>query len=75
MNEYSLEEQTQRRGDDGSETMTYERSQKELMHVDLGGESREEAYQLQQNTWRTLWERKDLFCSIWTSGWKFQRQA
>lgn len=49
MNEHSLEEQTQRRGDDGSETMTYERSLKELMHVDLGGESREEACQLQQN--------------------------
>lgn len=49
MNEHSLEEQTQRRGDDDSETMTYERSLKELMHVDLGGESREEACQLQQN--------------------------
>lgn len=34
-------EQTQRWGDDGSETMTYERSLKEQMHVDLGGESRE----------------------------------
>ena len=48
MNEYRLEEQTQR-GDDGSETMTYERSLKEMVNVDLGGESREEACQLQQN--------------------------
>lgn len=48
MNEWAQpREQTQRRGDDGFETMIYEESSKELVDVDLGEESRKEACQLQ----------------------------
>ena len=49
MNGDRVEKQTHRKGDDGLETMTYEQSLKELVNVDLGGESRGEACQLQQN--------------------------
>lgn len=54
MNEHRLEEQLQRRGNDGFGTTIYEQSLKELVDIDLREESREEACQLQQNTQRTL---------------------